>query len=115
MAEYKIYHNPRCRKSREGLQILKENGVNPEIIEYLSTPPTVSELDNILKMLGKDPEEIIRKNEDVFKAKFRGKILNKEEWLQAMIENPKLIERPIVVKGSEAVLGRPPENIKSLL
>ena len=66
-------------------------------------------------MLGKDPEEIIRKNEDVYKGRFKGKTLNRMEWIQAMVENPKLIERPIVVKGSAAVLGRPPENIKSLL
>ncbi|MFC2124853.1 arsenate reductase (glutaredoxin) [Bacteroidota bacterium] len=115
MGQYKIYHNPRCRKSREGLQILIDNGIEPEIIEYLDTPPTVSELDKVLKMLGKEPEEIIRKNEDIFKVKFKGKTLKRDEWIQAMVENPKLIERPIVIRDSNAVLGRPPENIKDLL
>jgi len=115
MDKYRIYHNPRCRKSREGLQILVDHGIEPEIVEYLKTPPSLSELDQVLQMLGKEPEEIIRKNEDVFKEKFKGKSLSRTEWIQAMVDNPKLIERPIVVKDSEAALGRPPENIKDLL
>ncbi len=94
--------------------MLRDNGIEPEIIGYLNTPPTAAELDHVLKMLGKEPAEIIRKNEDIYKEKFKGKTLTRDEWILALVENPKLIERPIVVKGSEAVLGRPPENIKVL-
>ena len=115
MDSYKIYHNPRCRKSREGLQILTDNGIDPEVIEYLKTPPTKSEMDEILKMLGKAPEEVVRKNEEIYKKNFKGRILSRDEWITAMTENPKLIERPIVVRGSRAVLGRPPENILALI
>ena len=112
---FKIYHNPRCRKSRETLEILRNAGHEPEIIEYLQSPPSEPELKDILYKLGKKPEEIIRKGEDIFKTNFKGKEYTDSEWIRLMVENPKLIERPIVVKDNQAVLGRPPENVKDLL
>ena len=111
----KIYHNPRCAKSRETLQLIEEKGVDVEVIEYLKTIPSKEELQLLLKKLGLKASEIIRKNEAVFKEKFKGKVLSEEEWVEAMVANPKLIERPIVVKGNQAVLGRPPENVNELL
>jgi arsenate reductase len=107
----KIYHNPRCAKSRETLALIEEKGVKPEIIEYLKELPTKDELKNILSLLGISAAQLIRKGEPVFKEKFKGKTLSEEQWIDAMIENPKLIERPIVIEGNKAVLGRPPENV----
>ena len=115
MSDFKIYHNPRCRKSREGLQILLDNGIKPEIIEYLKNPPSAGEMALILKMLNKEPLEIIRKNEIIFKEKYKGKELNRDEWINVMINNPILIERPIVVTDKKAVLGRPSSVIKELI
>ena len=111
----KIYHNPRCRKSRETLSLIREAGHEPEIIEYLQNPPSASELRELLERMGKKPMEIIRKGEDVFKSNFKGKTFSDDEWIRIMIENPKLIERPIVVKGDEVRLGRPPETIQEIL
>ena len=110
-----MYHNPRCGKSRDTLSILKEKGVEPDIVEYLKSPPTREELRGILKKLGMKPEQIVRKGEDVYKQKFADKTLSDEKWLDALVKNPILIERPIVVKGSKAVIGRPPENVLALL
>ncbi len=112
---FTIYHNPRCSKSRSALAILEEKGVQPAIIEYLKTPPTNDELRSILKKLGMKPEQIVRKGEDIYKQKFADKTLTDEQWLDALVKNPILIERPIVVKGDRAVLGRPPENVLNLL
>jgi len=111
----RIYHNPRCAKSRETLKILTDKGIQPEIIEYLKNVPSEKELSDLLMKLNKKPEEIIRKGEKIFKEKFKGKKFNDHEWIKIMIENPKLIERPIVVSGYKAVLGRPPENVLDLL
>ncbi len=111
----KIYHNPRCSKSRQGLKILQDAGKEVKIIEYLKTPPTFDELKDIVKKLGIPAVKLIRKNEAVFKENFKGRPFNEDEWIKIMVENPKLIERPIVVTGDKAVLGRPPENIKMLL
>lgn len=111
----KIYHNPRCRKSRETLDMIRSAGVEPEIIEYLKTPPGAGELKEILRMLDMRPEDIIRKHEDIFKQNFKGKMHSDDEWIDILVDNPKLIERPIVVQGTRAVLGRPPQNVKSLL
>lgn len=110
----KIYHNPRCRKSRETLQIIQDKGKEVEIIEYLKETPSESELKELLKKLDKKPAEIIRKTESDFKENFKGKNLTDEEWISAMVKYPKLIERPIVVDGEKAVLGRPPENVNAL-
>jgi arsenate reductase len=111
-----IYHNPRCSKSRQTLKLIEEAGVNPEIIDYLNTPPTEKELDGILKKLGFEPVELMRKNESNYKELgLDQKKLSRKEMIKVMIENPKLIERPIVVNGNKAILGRPPENVKELL
>ena len=110
----KIYHNPRCRKSREGLQLLESSHQNFEIIDYLNNPPTEKELTDILKMLELDPIQLVRKNETVWKENYKNRELTDAEIVKAMCDNPKLIERPIVISGNKAVLGRPPENIKVL-
>ncbi len=111
----KIYHNPRCSKSRQTLQLIKEANKNVEIVEYLNTPPAEEELKYVLALLGVSPEQLLRKNEEIYKEKYKGKTYSDDEWIGIMIENPKLIERPIVVDGDKAVLGRPPENVLSLL
>jgi arsenate reductase len=112
----KIYHNPRCRKSRETLQLIQNAGIEPEIIEYLKETPSVDDLDAILKKLKLEPQDVMRKGEAVYKElKLKEKDLTRQQALKIMIENPKLIERPIVVKGRKAILGRPPENVNELL
>ncbi|MGB0886435.1 MAG: arsenate reductase (glutaredoxin) [Chitinophagales bacterium] len=110
----KIYHNPRCSKSRQTLQIIKEKNVEVEIIEYLKDVPNAKELKTVLKKLNLKPQEILRKGEAIFKENFKGKTFSDEEWIEIMIENPKLIERPIVFNKDKAVLGRPPENVIEL-
>lgn len=111
----KIYHNPRCRKSRETLDIIQNKGMQVEIIDYLNTPPSEQELREILTYLGVSPEEIVRKGEPEYKENFKGKTLSDEQWIKALIDYPKLMERPIVVKNKKAVVGRPPENVLRLL
>jgi len=111
----KIYHNPRCRKSREGLQLLENSHQNFKIIDYLNNPPTEKELHEILKMLGFKPIQLVRKNESIWKENYKNRELTNDEIIKAMCDHPKLIERPIVIKGNKAVLGRPPENIEELL
>lgn len=107
----KIYHNNRCGKSRQTLELLNSNGKTPEIIEYLKNPPSPSELKEILSKLKMKPEELIRKGEPIYKEKFAGKDYSDEQWIKIMIENPILIERPIVVDGNKAIIGRPPEKV----
>lgn len=111
----KIYHNPRCGKSREGLAILENSGNDYEIIKYLENVPTKKELVAILKILGLSPMELVRTNETVWKEKYKGKPMTDDEIIAAMIAFPKLIERPIVIMGNMGVVGRPPEKIKDLL
>jgi len=111
----KIYHNPRCSKSRQTLQLIQEANKEIEIIEYLKTPPTFEELKSLVKTLGIQPEQLLRKNEAIYKEQFKGKTYTDDQWIKIMIKNPKLIERPIVVEGNKAVLGRPPENVAKLL
>lgn len=111
----KIYHNPRCRKSREGLNILEESGQDFEIVKYLDNPPSYMELAAILGKLNSKPIDLVRTNEAIWKEHYKGQELSDEEIIQAMVDHPKLIERPIVIKNNEAALGRPPENIKKLL
>jgi arsenate reductase len=111
----KIYHNPRCRKSRETLKIISETGREVQIIEYLKDTPTENELKEIIELLAITPKQLLRKNEAIYKEKFKGKDLTDDQWIKAMVEYPKLIQRPIVVDGKRAVLGRPPENVKSLI
>ena len=111
----KIYHNPRCSKSRQTLAIIEEKGADVEIVEYLNDMPTKSELKEILSDLGIAAEQLLRKGEADFKENFKGKTLSDDEWIDAMIKYPKLMERPIVVKDGKAILGRPPENVLELL
>ena len=112
----RIYHNPRCSKSRQTLQLIRDAGVEPEVVEYLQNPPSQKELDNLLKLLGLEPHELMRKGEAVYKELGLGKKdLSRKEAIKVMVENPKLIERPIVVKDNRAILGRPPENVNELL
>tara|TARA_B110000977_G_scaffold148702_1_gene188552 strand:- start:1039 stop:1377 length:339 start_codon:yes stop_codon:yes gene_type:complete len=111
----KIYHNPRCTKSRQTLALLQENGVEPEIVLYLENIPTTEELKDLLSRLAISPIQLIRKGEAAWKENYKGKELSDEQIIEAMIAHPKLIERPIVVKDNKAVLGRPPENALELL
>jgi arsenate reductase (glutaredoxin) len=109
-----IYHNPRCSKSRGALALLKENGIEPVVVEYLKQPPDKATLKAIVDKLGIKPEQIVRKGEETFKQNFSGKVLTDDEWLDALVTNPILIERPIVVSGARAIIGRPPENVLAL-
>ena len=111
----KIYHNPRCSKSRETLSIIQEAGKKVEIINYLDTPPSDQELKAILSKLGIPAEQLLRKNELVFKEQFSDKSFSEDEWIKIMVKHPKLIERPIVIDGQKAVIGRPPEKVLALL
>lgn len=108
----KIYHNPRCSKSRQTLQLIEQEGAEVEIVTYLSDVPTIQELTDLVKKLGIKPEALVRKGEAIYKENFKGKTFEDKKWIEILHENPKLIERPIVVKGEEAVIGRPPENVK---
>lgn len=111
-----IYHNPRCSKSRQTLQLIRDAGVEPEVVEYLKTPPSAAELDDLLQKLGLQPIELMRRKEPVFKELgLANRELTRAEALAVLADNPVLIERPIVVKGHQAVIGRPPENARQLL
>jgi arsenate reductase len=111
----KIYHNPRCSKSRQTLQLINDSNAEVEIIEYLNEIPTIEDLKLILMKLNLHPKDIIRKGEAVYKEKFKSSNFNEDEWIKIMVEYPKLIERPIVIKGNKAIIGRPPENVLALL
>ena len=111
----RIYHNRRCSKSRAACQLIAEKGVTAEIVDYLATPPNREELRALLRMLGMRPGELVRRGEAVFKEHYAGRSLSDEEWLDALVAHPILIERPIVVHGERAVLGRPPEKVLELL
>lgn len=111
----KIYHNPRCSKSREGLAILEDSGIEFEIIDYMKSPFSEIELKELIKKLGINPIDLVRKNEEIWKQNFKDKNLTDNQIIKAMKENPKLIERPIVVNGSKALIGRPPVLIKDIL
>jgi len=111
----KIYHNPRCRKSREALKLIEESGNDFQIINYLENTPSEDELKEIISKLNIPAENLLRKGESIFKDNFKGKILSENEWIQVMVKNPKLIERPIVIKDDKAVLGRPPKNVNILI
>lgn len=116
MSNFTIYHNPRCSKSRETLALLEEHGIEPEIILYLETPPSVETLTEILEKLdAESAHQIIRDKESIYKELDLDELMSDEELLPLMNEYPKLIERPIVVKGDKAVIGRPPENVMTLI
>jgi len=108
----KIYHNPRCKKSRAGLQFIKDKTSDFEIVEYLKNPINESELKELLMKLNKKPLEMIRTQEAIYKSDFKGKNFTDNEWVKIMIENPKLIKRPIVVKNNKAVWGDPAEELE---
>jgi arsenate reductase (glutaredoxin) len=110
-----IFHNPKCSKSRETLALLRHRGLAPRIVEYLKTPPDADELARIVKQLGIAPEALVRKGEDVYKSKYAGRTLSDAEWIAAMVADPVLIERPIVVANGKAAIGRPPERVLELL
>jgi arsenate reductase len=112
----KIYHNPRCGKSRQTLALIREAGIEPQVVEYLETPPTAAELDKLLKLLGMEPQQLMRTGEAVYKELgLAQQKLSRTEAIRILAEHPILIERPIVVRGKRAVLGRPPENVQALL
>jgi arsenate reductase (glutaredoxin) len=111
-----IYHNPRCSKSRQTLALLNENGLQPQIVEYLKTPPSAAELKRILKKLGVKPRDIVRKSEAVYvELGLKDKDVSDDELIALMAANPILIERPIVVAGDKAAIGRPPEQVLKIL
>ena len=110
-----IYHNPRCTKSRQTLQLIQDAGIEPEIVEYLKSPPTVQEFDGILEKLKLEPLDAMRRKESIFRELGLNSDTRRDEAISAMAENPILIERPIVVRGRKAVIGRPPENVNELL
>jgi arsenate reductase len=111
----KIYHNPQCKRSRAGLQYLKDKHISFEIVEYLKNPLTEKQFDSLLVKLNKKPLEIIRTQEDYYKKNLKGKDFNDHEWIRILLQNPRLIQRPIVEKDYKAVIGDPPENIDVLL
>lgn len=112
----KIYHNPRCKKSRAGLEHLKRQGIEPEIIKYMKEAPlSEDKLKNLLMKLNRKPQDIIRTQEKVYKDNFKGKNFTEDEWVKILVENPRLIQRPIVESKYKAVIGDPPQNIDGLL
>lgn len=111
----KIYHNNRCRKSREGLQTVQASGLPYEVIDYVSNPLSEKELQEIITILGITPIDLIRKNEAIWKSDFKGKELSVQELIAAMAAHPKLIERPIVIHKNKGVIGRPNERILDIL
>lgn len=110
-----ILHNPRCGKSREGLAILQESGKEFEIIKYLEDNPSKKQLNEIIKKLNVGALKLVRQNESIWKENFKGKDLSEDEIIDAMVANPILIERPIVINGNKAVIGRPPVEISKII
>ena len=116
MSVITIYHNPRCSKSRQTLELLQENNISPEIILYLDNPPSKSEIQSLLEKLGISARDLLRTSEDAYKdGNLADLSLTDKQLIDAMLAAPKLIERPIVVAGKKAVLGRPPENVLDIL
>ncbi|MBV7268041.1 arsenate reductase (glutaredoxin) [Winogradskyella luteola] len=111
----RIYHNPRCRKSREGLAILEASGKEFEIIKYLDDQLTAEQLREVLSKLNIKPIDLVRKNEAIWKSDYKGKTLSDKQIIDAMVAHPKLIERPIVINKKKAVVGRPPESILNII
>ena len=111
----RIYHNARCSKSRSACAIVAERGIEADIVNYLDTPPGKEELRALLGKLGMTPRELVRSGEAVFKEQYAGRELSDEQWLDALVAHPILIERPIVVRGDKAVVARPPERVLELL
>jgi arsenate reductase (glutaredoxin) len=110
-----IYHNPRCSKSRCGIEYLQNKGIAFEIVRYLDTPLNAAELTDLVAKLGISPEQLVRKSEDLYKTTYKGKQLSDSEWIEVLALNPVLIERPIVVHNERAVVARPTERIDEIL
>jgi arsenate reductase len=111
-----IYHNPRCSKSRQTLALLEERGISPRVVDYLKTPPSAAELKAILKKLGLRPRDLMRKGEPLYaELGLKDRDLDDDALIALMVANPILIERPIVVSGGKAALGRPPESVLEIL
>ena len=111
----KIYHNPRCSKSRQTLSLIEEKNKEIEIIEYLKTPATVEEVESILEKLGIKAIDLVRKKEQIWIEDYKGRDLTDKKIIEAMVENPKIMERPIVIDGNKAIIGRPPENVLTFM
>ena len=111
----KIYHNPRCSKSREGLAVLENSNKEFEIVKYLDAVPSKEELTEIIRLLDISPMLLVRKNEKIWKENFKGKELTDAEIIIAMVQNPKLIERPIIINNKKAIIGRPSESILTII
>ena len=111
----KIYHNPRCSKSRQTLTLIQKKGKEVEIIEYLKSPPTFEDLKLILEKLAISPIDLIRHKEEVWKEEYKGKVLTDKEIIKAIVNYPKIMERPIVINGMKAIIGRPPENVLEIM
>lgn len=109
-----IYHNPRCRKSRAGLELAHQHFADLQVVDYIKNGLTLSEIEEIVKKTGIQPEDLIRKQEAVFKSDFKGKKLTNQQWMQAIADNPKLLKRPIVIKNDKGVWADPPENLNHL-
>lgn len=109
-----IYHNPHCSKSRGALALLEERGITPQVVRYLDNPPSRDELVALLAKLGMQPSELVRKGEGVCKAEYAERDMSEDDWLDALVSHPVLIERPIVVSGERAVVARPPEKVQEL-
>ncbi|MCC6722249.1 MAG: arsenate reductase (glutaredoxin) [Bacteroidia bacterium] len=110
----KIYHNPRCTTSCKTLELLKSIDENPEVLDYIKNPPTVAELNDLIEKLGIKPFEIVRQKEKIYIENYKDKNFTDKEWIQILSDNPRLIQRPIIINGDKAVIGRPPENILKL-
>lgn len=116
MSQIKIFHNPRCTKSRLTLQLLKDKGIDPEVVLYLENPPSKDDVNSILDILGVEPRDIMRKQEAEYKDNNLGDAsLSKDDLVNAIVTNPKVLERPIVVNNGKAAIGRPPENILEII
>ena len=115
MSDYIIWHNPRCSKSRQTLALLQDHGIEPEDVRYLETPPSKQQIKDILKKLGTPAIDLVRRGESAFKALALSKDSSEAELIDAMSKEPVLIERPVVIHGDRAVLGRPPENVLDLI
>lgn len=113
--EYIMYHKPNCATSLETLKMLKDHGVKPQLRLYLEDPPTPAELDELLKKMGKRVKSLIRTKEPLYKEEYEGKKLTKKQWLKILSENPILINRPILIRGDKAIMGRPPEAVLQLV